>query len=361
MSFKQPRLHQIILSAIGLLMLVMGVLLFFAPPAVFPDPSWGLQVMRSMEMGGSFNSLTSPDQGDIAQNYSEYLTWWSPGQYLVPYFFKLVFAVNTGQALAITVALGEIFGLAGLYVFFKKVGFSPLVSAVSLLFIICQQAFVVPYVFYNGGEILFFEFAGWFLYGCVYFTNPNWKLLLFVLLSGWIGFFCKSSFVWVYAAGLLCLWIRLCTSKAPVQVWIKKGLWIGLPALLSIICIYLFFLSKGQNPSSESSGIQLTLQTFSFPLASPLLSGFSLDDMLHGLILHTDKVILVPPASIIVLLLLAVLSLFVVIRVVKYVPNKNYKLFVTIFYLIAIVFFGVAYLCRFRISYEARHFRIIGL
>jgi hypothetical protein len=250
-------------------------------------------------------------------------------------------------------------GLAGFFAFFKKTGFTPLISALSLLFIACQQFFVVPYVFYNGGETLLFAFLGWFLYGCLVIKSPDWKLVVFVLLAGWIGFFCKSSCIWMYAAGLLFLWLRLSAQKG--SNWLKNGIWIGFPALVSVAMTWLFFLSKGQNPASASAGLKFTWKTLGFPLASPLLSGFSVDDLAHGLIYHTGTPLFSYLWSIIILVALAILSVWMVCLILKRVPDANYKLLIKVFYIVSILFFGYAYLRQMTISYEARHFRIIGL
>ena len=353
--------YKIVLLVTGVFVALISITLFFIPPALFPDPGMGFQVLRSMQMGGPFNAFTGPDQSDIAQNYTEFLTWWSPGQYLVPYFFKLITGINLGKSIALTVGLSEMLGLAGFYYFFKKIGFTPVVAALSLVFIICQQAFVVPYVFYNGGEVLVFAFEGWFLYGCATLKKPNFTLILLVLLSGWIGFFCKSSFLWMYVAGLFCLWIQLSHGRFGVIEWIKKGIWIAIPAAVSLAGIYFFFLSKGTNPTSATNGLKLTLQTFAFPLASPILSAFSVDDLLQGLFFHTGKVFLNPGWSIAVLLIIAILSIVLIACIIRFVPNSKYKLFLIVFYTVSILFLGTAYLRQLTISYEARHFRIIGL
>jgi hypothetical protein len=361
MLAQQKYPHKVILAIIGVVVLVLGVLLFLSPPAVFPDPGMGFQVLRSMQLGGSFNTLLTPDQSDISQNYADFLTWWSPGQYLVPYLFKSIAHLNLGQASALTVTAGGLLGLAGFYCFFKKMGFSSLLATLSLIFIVFQQAFVVPYVFYNGGEILLFAFEGWFLYGCAAIKKPGAVLVLFVLFSGWLGFFCKSSFIWMYIAGLCCLWIRLSQNKTAVWVWLKNGLWIALPAIISLGGIYLLYLSKGQTPASASSEIKLSLQAFGFPLASPVLSGFSADDILHGLIYHTGNPLFDQQWSILVLLIFAVISLVLVNVLVRRTQNRDYGLFILIFYGIAILFFCFVYLRQLTISYEARHYRIIGL
>jgi len=361
MLISKDNVHRLILALLTLLILIPGVFLFLSPPAVFPDPGMGFQVLRNMRLGGGFNTLITPDQGDISQNYAGFLTWWSPGQYLVPYLFTLVTHVNLGQATALTVVAGSLLGFAGFYYFFKRIGFTSFISAISILFILAQQASVVPYVFYNGGEILLFAFEGWFLYGCAGIKKPGAALVLFVLFSGWLGFFCKSSFIWMYAAGLCCLWIRLSQNKTAVLGWLKNGLWIALPAILSLGVIYLSYLSKGETPASASSGIKLSLQALGFPLASPVLSGFSGDDILHGLIYHTGKPLFGHQWSIIVLLLFAIISLVLVNLLIRRTQRREYGLFIVIFYGIAILFFCTVYLQQLTISYEARHYRILGL
>ncbi|MDP9049057.1 MAG: hypothetical protein M3N14_13055 [Bacteroidota bacterium] len=361
MLFQKTNTHKLLLFGAFAVVLALGISLFFIPPAVFPDPGMGFQALRSMRLWSSFNTIISPDQSDIAKNYSRFLTWWSPGQYTVPWFFSFGGQLNLSGAVAITITICQLAGLAGFYSFFKKTGFSPFISAVSLIFIICQQAFVVPYIFYNGGEILLFAFEGWFLYGCAALKRPGITIILFVLLSGWIGFFCKSSFLWIYAAGLFCLWLRLSSNGQGNVNRIKMALWLVIPAAVSLAAIYFFFLSQGESPASVSQGFKLTIQTFGFPIASPILSGFSIDDMAHGLFFHTGNPVFDPAWSMVILLLSIVLSLLLIISILRKVRNHNYRLFIVVFYVTAILFFGLTYLRQLTISYEARHFRIIGI
>ena len=360
---KIPGSHKIILTGIGILTIILGLMIFAYPPALFPDPSHGFQVMRAMEMHGPFNRYLNPNQDDITKNDSIFLTWWSPGQYLVPYFIKTITGLSTGKATAVAITLFELSGLTGLYVFFKKIGFTPIIAALSIMFIACQQAFVTPYVFYNGGEILLFGFEGWFLYGCLSIKRTGYNLLLFVLLAGWIGFFCKSSFIWIYIAGLLCIWLRSSNigDRFNISRLVKTGTWLATPAVVSLASIYIFFLSKGDTPASASTGLKISLQTFSFPLASPLVSGFSVDDMMHGLLFPTFSPLLTSAHVLLLLLLMAILSVSLIACILLFVPKNNYRLFLIIFYLTSILFFSVAYLRQLNISYEGRHFRIIGL
>ncbi len=349
-----------IIWGLSSLVIILGILIFLSPPAVFPDPANGFQVMRSMELGGGFNRLVSPDANDLSKNTSVFLSWWTPGQYMVPYGFKLAFGINTGPATALTITLFQLLGLWGFYLLFKKIGFTPIVAALSLLFIACQQFFVVPFVFYNGGELLLFGFLGWFLLCCVSLKSAGPVAAIFVLLAGFAGFFCKSSVMWIYVAGMIFLWIRLSYQKTIIQ-WLKNGFWIGFPAIAAIAFIWYFYISKGQNPTSDAAGLKLSLKAFCFPLASPLLSGFSIDDLAHGLIFHTGNLTFSDTVSSVIIIVLAILSIWLLLLLLKHVPDPNYRLIIKVFYISAVLFFTAAYLRQLTITYEARHFRIIGL
>lgn len=353
--------QKVILISIFAAVVAMGCLLFAIPPALFPDPANGFQVLRSMHLGSSFNTLVAPDQGDIARNYSEFMTWWSPGQYLAPWFFQWLGGFSLGQGIAICVTLSTLSGLGGFYCFFRKIGFSPRVSAISLLFVFIQVAVFVPFVYYNGGEVLLFAFEGWFLYGCASIQKPGTGMVLFVLLGGWAGFFMKSSFLWIYAAGLLCLWVNIMGRRIGTLEWIKGALWVAAPAAVSLGAIWFFYLSRGQSPASTAAGMKLTFYTFIYPLASPLLSAFSIDDLTNGLIDHFGKPLLPDIWAAALLLVLALLSLALVTVIARKVPRSKYRLFLLVFYVAALLFFGFSYLKQLNISYEARHYRILGI
>lgn len=353
-------LHKTILGLTALLTLVLSTLTFIHPPALYPDTAFGFQVLRSMRMGGEFNILPRPDQADIAKSLHYFLAWWSPGQYLVPYLFIKLFGLNIGKAVAVTVALASFIGQWGFYRLFKKLGFTSLQAAFSIFFIACQQFYVIPYVFYNGGEILIFAFTGWFLLGCTAINKVNWQFGAFVLLSGLIGFFCKSAFIWLYGAGLIYLWIRLSNGKKLAN-WLINGIAIAVPSILSLAIIYFGYLSKGEIPTSGGAGLKLTLEAFAFPIAAPLLAGFSIDDLTNGLIFHADKPIFNPQWTVIILLLLAAGSLALFIGIIKKVHHKNYNLLTGILYTIAFLFFCSQFLLQADISYEARHLRILGI
>lgn len=361
MFLEADKQHRYILALILLVTLVAGVMIVVHPPALFPDPGWGFQVMRSMQMGGGFNQLITTSQGNLNNDNTAFLTWWSPGQYLVPYFFSSVLHTNAGQSGGLTILLCDLLGIAGFYTFFKKIGFTPVISALSVLLIASQQFYYIPFAFYNGGETLLFGFLGWFLYGCFSFNKFSWQLFVFIILSGWLGFFCKSAYLWMYASGLLCLWINLSKDKKEAKYWIKNGIILAIPALISLGTIFKFFLSKGTNPASISPGFKVSLEALFFPLASPLLSGFSLDELTHGLIYHQDEPYFSPANTLVVLVLMALLSVGLFWAIIRFVPKPPYQIAISAFYGVSVLFFLSVFLRQLNISYEGRHFRIVGL
>ncbi|WP_295768166.1 hypothetical protein [uncultured Mucilaginibacter sp.] len=361
-SIRENKWAFIILAVPVLVTFITGAYSFVAPPAIYPDPSWGFQVMRSMEHGGAFNMLVGPDTANIARDSGFFLTWWSPGQYLLPYIFKQLFDVNTGQASVFTSVLCEITGLFGFFAFFKKVGFKPVIAALSVVFIASQLFYYIPFAFYNGGEVIMFAYAGWFLYGCFHFKKVSPLMLLFVLVAGWAGFFSKSSMMLVYAAGLFCMWINMSPQRKDYAAWIKNGIAISIPFVISVACIYIFFLSRGENPASESSGgFRIIWETFLFPIGSPLLAGFSLDELTHGLIYHPDGPMFSPAVTTILLIAIAAGSVALVWAIVRLVPYRQYIIALVAFYVVFFLFFGQAFVRQLAISYEGRHFRIVGL
>ncbi|HEK21128.1 hypothetical protein [Mucilaginibacter sp.] len=361
MLTKPYKIHHLILSVIFTGVIVLNILLLLNPAAIFPDASWGFQVLRSMQHGSGFNIITQVSTWDISANTSEFKSWWSPGQYLVPALFKTLLGIKLGQAISITIILCQLSGLAGLYACFKKAGFSQMISALSVGVICLQQAFFSPYIFYSGGEVLLFGVIGWFLYGCLSVKKPGPALVAFVLLSGWVGFIAKSSFLWMYGAGLIFIWIQLSKNSSAIVTWLRNGFWIGVPAVLSVAVIYLLYLSKGNNPSSQSGGLSFSVNAFTFPLASPLLAGFSFDDLANGFIFHNDTILFSPVQAKMIIAILALLSMALVYFICKRSPFTAYNMLMVLVYGFAILFFGWAYLRKADISYEGRHFRTVGL
>jgi hypothetical protein len=370
--------YRLILLLVYLYVLILGILVITVPPGFDPDSGWGFMVMHNMERGAAFNHLVSPDPANIAANRSIFLSWWSPGQYMVPYLLKVLLKINSGHAISLTILGGYLTGLTGFYLFFKKLGFTKLIAALSIAFIATQQFFIGQFVYYNGGELLLFAFLGWFLYGCFSFQRVTWQAVLFIFIAGLLGFFAKSSVLWMLAAGTCCVWVntslgdtcklagqlglrRSLTDKHIILPWLKNGIVLFLPLAAACLVISVFYLSKGPNPSGESGHFLFKPEVVGFPLASPLLSGFSVDELMDGLIYQPDGPTVTYHLAIIILFALATSSLLFVWLIIKFRAGEKYLVAFLSFYLLGCVVFGYMYFKQFTVSFEGRHFRIIGL
>jgi len=360
--------HRILLFIACGFALVLGTMAFYAPPGVDPDSCWGFLVMHSMELGNQFNLLPSPNPHDITKTHFEFLAWWSPGQYMVPWFFKSLLGVNIGRASALTVLVSSLVGLSGFYTLFKRLGFSQWLAAVSVLFISTQPFFISPYLYYRGGDVLMFAFSGWFIYGCFSFVKIDWRLFLFIFIGGLAGFFLKTAFMWMYAAGLACIWINISQSQAAFQfnvkaslVWLKNGLLLAIPFIAATIIIYSCYLLKGDTPAANTSTALLVPETFTYQMASFILSAFSVDDVTGGLLYYTDVPMFTYHWAIALILITAAAGLVYLFFMVRLSPDKKYPIAVCSFYCAAFLFFGYMFLKQATVSYEERHFRQLGL
>ncbi len=367
--------YRVLLIVTGLAVLMAGLLSFVVPPGADTDPCWGFIVMHSMEHGGHLNMLTTPNPADIATDHSEFLAWWSPGQYMVPWLLKTFLNISAGHAVGLTVAICGLLGLAGFYKFFRKAGFDERIASISIAFIASQLFFVSAFVYYTGGEVLLFAVLGWFLYGCLYFKRAGWQSFVFLFIAAIVGFFAKSSFIWMFVAGALFMWINISRLQADdlrfrpklyapqkkVSVWITNGLLIGIPVIFSLLFLYIFYLSKGDIPAQSFGRLHVLPETFLFPLASPIVSAFSIDEVCDGLIYQPDGTTVSYGAAVTILVISALLSLYFIRVLLKYSPSKTYTLAYIAFYTAGVIFFWDMYLKQSGISFEARHFRVLGL
>jgi hypothetical protein len=354
-------LNGILLIALIIIALAMGITLFCVPPFLGTDPSQGFLVLRSMNAGGPFNCVSAVNQGDISQSHNDFLAWWSPGQYMVPWLAEKASGLNLGKSIALVVFAANVSGLAGLYFFFRKTGFSTTVVLLSLLFIVCQRQFVIPGVYYNGGEIMLFSFYGWFLYGCLTFSKTGIRQVLFIIAAGFFGFFLKSSFLWMYAAGLLFMVLHTWRQH---NIWTdvkNKVLCMALPAALVVGTIYSTYISRGESPGTVAAGLKLSLLAFCYPTAMPVLAGFSIDDMLHGIADRVDPQRLPETYTAPILAAGALLSVLLVWAILRTSKNRNYNLLLLCFFGVSVIFFVVSYLRQMDISMETRHYRVISI
>jgi hypothetical protein len=234
--------------------LVVPIILFVVslsiPPTVKIDSAMGFLALRSMLEGGAFNSITVADPANIANDIVIFLTWWSPGQYLVPGLF-IWLGTSYGVAVSLTALIATLIGVAG----WIRVARSFAVSSF-VLFVFVLGLNTFPYVTdrflaYWGGELLLFAAAPWSLYAMRWAANKP-PILCFTVsvLSAAVLFFAKLSGLIVFATNvgaisLLALASQRRLSSSTIAMWVASA--------IAALCFMMFWAARGAVPAGGST------------------------------------------------------------------------------------------------------------
>jgi len=113
-----------------------------------------------------FNVVSEPDPADISRDRSYFLSWWSPGQYLIPGALTLT-GLRPGPALTLTTGISLWCCLMGWICVARRFAFSPLAAALLIVFMASFRYSTRSFQTYNGREILLQGVTPWLiLAGC---------------------------------------------------------------------------------------------------------------------------------------------------------------------------------------------------
>ena len=188
-----PSATVICLALISSLTFAFIAVSFLVGPAMFSDSGWGFLAWDSMVRGAPFNSLFQPDPEDISRDVTVFLTVWTPGQYVLPGLLEKA-GISLGSALTVVTSVFSVLGLVGWHALYRAFGFPLQTTMVALAVIACSRFFNLPFLIYNGGEVLLFGLAPWFLLLVWSSRDLRWRtvpplvagavVLLFAKLTG---------------------------------------------------------------------------------------------------------------------------------------------------------------------------------
>ncbi len=287
----EPSIPKPLCRAIYVALLVpitLFILSLFIRPQVSYDPAYGFAALRSMLDGGSFNYITTPNPGNIANDIETFLTWWSPGQYLVPGLFVRLGA-SYGVAASLTTLIATIVGVLGWAQIARRFDISCFALFLFILGLVTFNYSTGPFHRYTGGEVIVFAVLPWCL------TALQWAVqerpavsfatsvlvatvLFFAKLSGLVAFVANVAGISLY----LVLRLRRPTSSL-------LAMWAG-SAVAGLFCL-IFWLSRGHTPVGNSA-YAFTWPVIWYPISAAAFSGFSMQDLLGWRFLHASAPIL---------------------------------------------------------------------
>lgn len=334
-----------------------------------------------MQGGSPLNRAILPNPKNIADDTSLFLTWWSPGQYLIPGWLAKMSSLSLGAAAALTVVGFSVLGLVGLAALYRHFGFSPTIVAASLSLIAAQRSFSTPFVTYTGGEVLLFGGAPWILLQSLKCRDRPLLLPVFLVPTSLLAFLVlKSSYLVTLIAILSALWV-LCLNEAP-EVEDRRGFHFDLRRSMSgaklayglllagiggavYAVLSITFIGKGPNPTTVVWTDYSLADALAFPLAAPLLTSFSLEDFVHQVtriaeILGLSLGTLSPLALTGFYNVAAALSAYLMIRVLR-TSRSTYAACLFSFLMVFVTFFSYQFTTKTAISFDGRHLRMSAL
>jgi hypothetical protein len=250
------------------------------PPSLSHDAGWGMQEWRTLAAGGPINTIISADPKDISRDQARLVTWWSPGQYVIPGIFTLL-GVRLGAALTITAAVSLLFCLLGWIYVAKHFALSPRTAILVVLLIATFRYSTLPFGIYNGGEILLQGITPWLiLTGARVPVMGALRAAGLVFFVIWIAFFAKLTGVMVASAALIAGSVEALIRLRRLTTGMVAG---AFGAILALGSLYVVWFSRGSTPASGAGWSFRSSDVF-FALAAPWGAAISWGDMLMALL-----------------------------------------------------------------------------
>lgn len=247
---------------------ILFLVSLYIPPTIISDSGGGFLALCSMFAGGAFNSITTPDPANIANDIVTFLTWWSPGQYLVPGIF-IWLGTSYGLALSLTTLVATLIGVAGWIRVARGFAVSSFVLFVFVLGLTTFPYVTQRFLAYWGGELLLFAVAPWSLYVMRWSVNkPPILCFTISLLSAALLFFAKLTGLIVFATNVMAISLFTLISQrrlssSIILMWVASG--------ITVLCFMIFWVARG--PVGEWSTASFSWFPIRVSMAAAAFSG----------------------------------------------------------------------------------------
>ncbi len=235
------------IASILLLVLYVFVLLTQGT-STFADVMRGYEMMFQFKDGADWNTLNYPSAANPEQSY--FVAWWAPGQWMIPYFLFCVAGISSFQVVqALLIIICLLCSMYGYKKLFEKIGFTPLVIALTLLSIISNQLFYWHTLLFYGGDLFLLALLPYFALLLIHcgekFTIGSCVLFFAATL---LGLFFKNTFLIIAFSGIFFLFF------APKKIGLKQRINSVLPYMIGLLVLFLLlnksYFSLGETPGS---------------------------------------------------------------------------------------------------------------
>lgn len=218
-------------------------------PAMYSDSGWGFLGWDNRH-GLPFNYGARPDRADFATDEAAFLGWWSPGQHVLPGLVEMT-GLDLGLSMVVVVALFSLLGLAGWFVLYCSFGFAATSAAIAVAVIACTRHVSVPFGIYNGGEVLLFGGAPWFLALIWRLREFRWTAVLPLVVATAVVTFLKLS-------GIALAACAIGAAAGSAGRWfsresLRRGFVAGVTIAAIGVAFYFLWASRGESPAANDT------------------------------------------------------------------------------------------------------------
>ncbi len=288
----RDRLSTLCLILVVVLTLTWTVVGAAVRPAMFSDSGWGLQGWDTRARAPGFNNSAGPDPADISRDETGFMSNWSPGQHLLPGLLELA-GMSLGLAIVAVTAVFSVLGLAGWFALYRAVGFPTRSAMVALLVVACSRFFNLPFAIYNGGEVLLFGVAPWFVLLVWSLRELRWSAVPALVAGTAVLVFAKLSGLIVAFAAMGAA--AVCADRAWLKrETVRKMLVAATAAGSAAVIFYFSWFVHGPTPASivtEPHPIGLPFY-LAFVIGALWSASLSLGDLASYLFLHPSRPVL---------------------------------------------------------------------
>lgn len=252
------------------------------PPSLSHDAAWGMREWLTYADGGPINTIISPDVADISRDHAGFVTWWSPGQYLIPGILTRL-GVRLGAALSIIAGVSLLCCLLGWIHLAKHFALTPRTTTLAVAFMATFRYSTLPFGIYNGGEILLQGLTPWLiLAGCRVPSLSALRAGGLAFLVILLAFFAKLTGVMVASLALLSGAVEVLVRLRRITAGMIAG---AVGAIAAVGLLYVAWFSHGTTPAS-GAGWSFRIGTVLFALGTPWGAGVSWTDMVTSLLFN---------------------------------------------------------------------------
>jgi hypothetical protein len=287
--------HGQVIAAIGLLHAAFFATALVERPKVDSDASSGMLVWSSMEKGAGWNRALAPDPANIAEDRQEFMTWWSPGQYLAVGPLHRA-GLSWGVSIAVATLLCSLIGVFGYWRLFICLGFSGATSAWSAAVLATVWHVTRNYGEFPGGELPLFAVEPWLL-GLIFRQRPFGIASAATFAAVYlVGAMAKLSFCVAALAALagVCLdgFLAAPSARRLLALAAKGAAAVGAAHLI----LWSVFLRHGATPANIGAHGQPWWYVLPAVLALPAGSVLGLGSLLWRILLFPGHALLASPA-----------------------------------------------------------------